>query len=441
MGLLSQARVSVGLELTSLQHNISKRISVQRIVTALLIVAVTFQLPFVRLAPEHVQPAILTNLIASISVFLVVIYFSKQDTFKFARLLLITWFVAFIGYSTWLWNSNHQTHWFLLLGIVIVTYLFSPKESILLYISYLVFAIVFLTFEWHFLTQSNHITLTISDTPLPEFKSFSNAIFMVFACVAVAANIRRFMDFQWHSLESHSLNLQNILDRVFPTTFLPIKDKTHAQTQCFKDVSVLFIDMSCYSEFATNQPLHKHVELLHRAYTVFDRILSDHGIVRVKTNGDQYIAATGIPLTETEHQPINFNHLQPSATALDLCIAAIEIQCAFIKISKQFEFTSQLKMGIASGDVIAGFIGNLRPSFDLWGIPMIVASRLEQHCPDSHIQICADTYKKVRHSSITASFNDVYNFKGLKNIEVYRIDSPMLKSSTTKTNDSTCSAT
>lgn len=402
-------------------QNVSKRISVQRIVTSLLLISIICQLPFVGLAPQNAQLTILMNLLFSVLVFSTVIYLSKHNTFILARFLLIVTFVAFIACSSWLWKSDYHTHWFLLLGIVIVTYLFSVSERIGLYSSYLAFAVVFLGFEFYFLNQSTNIVWTASTNYTSGFKAFTNAVFMVLACIAVALNIRSFMDSHWRSIQTRSSDLQSILDRVFPSTFVPTGNKLTSQTQRFYDVSILFIDMSSYSEYATTHPLDKHVELLHQAYTLFDQILSEHGVVRVKTNGDQYIAAIGIPFTEAEIVNGRYDQLSLPQKSKQLCFAAASIHKEFANVCREFEFKSHLKMGIATGDVTAGFIGKLRPSFDLWGAPMIIASRLEQLCPLDNILLCPKTYNLIQGSGIKAEFHGERHLKGLKHLCVYRL--------------------
>ena len=404
-------------------QNISKRMSIQRIVTSLLIFAVICQFPLIGLAPKSAQLTILINLLCSVSVFTTVIYLSKQNTFLLARFLLVVTFAVFISLSSWLWEHNYHTHWFLLLGIVIVSYLFSSKEAIWLYACYLMFSLLFLVFEIHFAYQFEHINQsTIANAS--SLKSLSNAACMVFACIALALNIRNFMNSHWQSLNNHSSSLQNIIDRIFPTTFVLQHDQLNAQIDYCNNVSVLFIDMSCYSDYAITQSLDRHVALLHQAYTRFDQILSKHGIIRVKTNGDQYIAAIGIPCTEAEKSNGQFRQLSLHQQSLQLCYAAIAIHKSFAQICEKFVFNSHLKMGIASGDVTAGVIGKLRPSFDLWGEPMIIASRLEQLCSKNNILLCPKTYKLLQGSAIQAEFNGkrkLKGLKGLKRINIYRV--------------------
>jgi guanylate cyclase len=67
-------------------------------------------------------------------------------------------------------------------------------------------------------------------------------------------------------------------------------------------------------------------------------------------------------------------------------------------------FNSKLKMGIAHGSVTAGFIGYLRPSFDLWGQPMITAARLEQFCPPGTLLMCERAKKLLNESNLHCDY-------------------------------------
>ncbi len=128
-------------------------------------------------------------------------------------------------------------------------------------------------------------------------------------------------------------------------------------------VTVLFADVVGFCRLAAQWEAVWVVDLLNRLFTEFDEISARHGLEKIKTIGDAYMAAAGLPDTNPDH-----------------VVAAVEAARDMIEAARRIPQVPgglQLRIGIHTGPVVAGVIGDRRPAYDLWGDTVNVASRME----------------------------------------------------------------
>jgi adenylate cyclase len=136
--------------------------------------------------------------------------------------------------------------------------------------------------------------------------------------------------------------------------------------ESYPDAVVLFADIEGFTPWAQRTPPHRVVELLDGLFTTFDDLTASHGLEKIKTIGDAYMAVAGAP------EP----HEDPAVAAVDLARAMV---AAVGDIGPREGIDLQVRVGIASGPVVAGVIGRQRLLFDLWGDTVNLAARLESH--------------------------------------------------------------
>jgi class 3 adenylate cyclase len=125
------------------------------------------------------------------------------------------------------------------------------------------------------------------------------------------------------------------------------------------------------------------VDMLNEIYSVFDEVIERHGLEKIRTTGDGYMAASGVPLPREDH-------------AQAIASAAIEMREFLSGWQSPFAQRVQFRMGINSGMVLGGVIGRRKFSYDVWGDTVNVASRMESHGEPGPIQIGPATYQLVR---------------------------------------------
>jgi class 3 adenylate cyclase len=148
------------------------------------------------------------------------------------------------------------------------------------------------------------------------------------------------------------------------------------------DVSVLFADVVGFTEFAEHVEADDLLLTLNQLFSAFDRIAARHGIEKIKTTGDAYIAVAGAPVAMEGH-------------ALAAVRAAADMHRAVERLGGLRRRGMQLRVGIASGSITAGVIGEHRYTYDMWGDTVNVASRMESTGVPGMIQVAASTHDLV----------------------------------------------
>lgn len=160
--------------------------------------------------------------------------------------------------------------------------------------------------------------------------------------------------------------------------------KRDAQTiaDSFADASILFADIVDFTGLAMTESPTQLVELLNEVFSVCDRLAKRHGLEKIKTIGDAYMAVGGVSLPCP-------NHLEAIA---DL---ALDMQLEVAKFERPDHSPLRLRIGINCGPVIAGVIGTTKFIYDLWGDAVNVASRMESQGEPDKIQVTEAVYQRL----------------------------------------------
>lgn len=163
-----------------------------------------------------------------------------------------------------------------------------------------------------------------------------------------------------------------------------LKQDSTAIADDFADVSVLFADIVGFTELSSRVSPIDLVGLLNRIFSVFDRLAEHHGLEKIKTIGDAYMVAGGLPEPQANH---------PEAVAQ----MALDMQREIAQFTIRENQAIALRIGIHTGPVVAGVIGSRKFSYDLWGDTVNIASRMESCGTSGGIQVTASTYERLRH--------------------------------------------
>jgi adenylate cyclase len=151
----------------------------------------------------------------------------------------------------------------------------------------------------------------------------------------------------------------------------------------YDDASVLFADIAGFTERASDMEPEQLILFLDRLYGDFDALVDKHGLEKIKVSGDSYMVVSGVP------QP-RANHVEAlAALALDMAEAA-----SLLKDPRGDALP--LRIGLASGPVVAGVVGSRRFFYDVWGDAVNVASRMETTDSVGQIQVPEDVYRRLK---------------------------------------------
>jgi len=189
-------------------------------------------------------------------------------------------------------------------------------------------------------------------------------------------------------LEAEKKKTDDLLLNILPAeTAEELKAKGHADARTYSMVSVMFIDMVGFSELSKTFDATLLVTEMHYYFSAFDKIIDKHRVEKIKTIGNTYLCAAGLPVPNLTH-------------AEDLLKAAYEIrslvqQRAAEQRSKN-GIVFDIRIGINTGPLVAGIVGTKKFAYDIWGDTVNTAARMEQNSTPGKINISGKTYELVK---------------------------------------------
>jgi class 3 adenylate cyclase len=150
----------------------------------------------------------------------------------------------------------------------------------------------------------------------------------------------------------------------------------------FEEVTVLFADLKGFTPLASTTPAPRLVEILNRLYREIDGLAAELGVEKIKTIGDAYMAAAGVPEATPGH----------AAAAASLGLAMLE---AVARVNQELGLELQLRVGLHTGPAVAGVIGTHKFAYDLWGDAVNTASRMESHGVAGRVHLSEETRARL----------------------------------------------
>ncbi len=190
------------------------------------------------------------------------------------------------------------------------------------------------------------------------------------------------------ALEMEKEKSERLLNNILPEdTATQLKKDGRSAARDFSLVTVMFTDFVGFTQVAEKMNAKDLVAILDRFFRKFDEIIDAYDLEKIKTIGDSYMCAGGVPI-RSKTNPIN------------TVLAAIQIQEYMrereAEAIKNGEIVWKLRIGINTGPVSAGVIGSKRYAYDIWGRTVNRAQRMEQMCTPGSIAISEDTYEHVQ---------------------------------------------
>lgn len=200
-----------------------------------------------------------------------------------------------------------------------------------------------------------------------------------------------------------------LMRRTFPeqiaTRLLDAPDRAIAES--FEEATVLFSDLRDFVPLSHALGPMQTVELLNDLVQGFDRLAARHGVERIKTIGDAYMAVCGAPVAVADH-------------AVRMGRFALSMQLAADQTSKRYNVRLELRIGIATGPVTAGIIGLQRFSYDVWGDAVNLAARLESHGEEGII-LASERFRELTRDSFEFVSRGVVDVKGIGPIATWAL--------------------
>ncbi len=303
----------------------------------------------------------------------------------YAQLIGITWISALIGWSI---GSIHESglviSWSFLGAIGALIFLPS-RQAILWLGQFLLILGISIFVQPALLGQPLHV----SDQTRGLFYAMNigTSLTVVFATAAW------FM----HQIKVERARSDGLIDNMLPARIAgQLKSGIATIADSHAAVSVLFADIVGFTTYSAQVSAAQLVHDLNALFQCFDALAAQHGVEKIKTIGDAYMVAAGVPDNCADH-------------AIILADFALALRQAASAISRPDGTPFALRIGIHSGPAIAGVIGTSRFAYDLWGDTVNTASRMESHSEAGRIQVSDQT---------AALLGDLFNLQPRGQIEV-----------------------
>ncbi|MBP6311209.1 MAG: hypothetical protein KA408_03000 [Flavobacteriales bacterium] len=193
---------------------------------------------------------------------------------------------------------------------------------------------------------------------------------------------------QSKEIDGQKVRIEELLLNILPKEISEeLKEKGKATARRHEHVSVMFTDMKGFTKAAENMTPEQLVNELDECFIQFDAIVGRYGIEKIKTIGDSYMCACGVPVADEHH-------------AWKSALAALEVRTLMAKWRTERESKGLvpwlLRIGIHSGPLVAGVVGKRKFAYDIWGDTVNTASRMESSGEIGEVNISETTYHLIK---------------------------------------------
>ncbi|WP_323756515.1 adenylate/guanylate cyclase domain-containing protein [Roseivirga sp.] len=243
----------------------------------------------------------------------------------------------------------------------------------------------------------------------------ATSITILFIALLAIAQYRRFRFVRATNkiIEEEKQRSDNLLLNILPEeTAEELKANGKVRAKKYESATVLFTDFAGFTSYSKDLSPEVLVETVSHYFSKFDEIMEKYGLEKIKTIGDSYMCAGGLPFVTKDH-------------AHKMLCAAFEI-ARFTEETKQDlntrEMSFDIRIGISSGPVVAGVVGSKKFAFDIWGDTVNIAARMESNAEPGKINISESTYNLVK-DSFKCSYRGEIEVKNRGILKMYYADS------------------
>lgn len=253
-----------------------------------------------------------------------------------------------------------------------VRFVYATVASWAIIVAYELSAILLVDTSLYYLINNNFFLIT------------STAIGMITSYMLELFARKNFI--QQIQLEKERDRSERLLLNILPASIAQrLKQKHETIADGFAEATVLFADIAGFTRLAASRSPSEVVDLLNDIFSEFDSLAEKHGVEKIKTIGDAYMAVAGLPVHSPDH----------TTAIVEL---ALDMQAAVSRRSESGRCPISLRIGISTGPVVAGVIGMKKFIYDVWGDTVNTASRMESNGIEGGIQVTEETYARLKHA-------------------------------------------
>ncbi len=318
--------------------------------------------------------------------------------FKFLPYLPATSDLIAVFILIYLTGGGNSTFTGILICLIVISTLFSPdtfQAKYLIYVSLLLYFLLLLGTYSELFPYVNYLNFEKNRNLFTYFISFFLLLLTVYGLYnsikfIVQANLELNLKLKEmvNLSEIEKNRSEKLLLNILPSKVAEeLKDNGFVQPVLYENVTILFTDFHGFTKIAETMSPKDLIKTLDTSFRKFDQVIEKFNLEKLKTIGDSYMCAGGLPVKNNTHP-------------IDACLAALELKIFMkeiknLKDSLGFEFWD-LRIGIHSGPVIAGVIGEKKFAYDIWGDAVNTASRLESSGAIGEVNISQTVFDRVK---------------------------------------------
>lgn len=219
-----------------------------------------------------------------------------------------------------------------------------------------------------------------------EKKNQRNILISLFIILGLVSALLGTLYIYYRIVSREKKRSENLLLNILPAeTAKELKKNGKVEAVKFDQVTVLFTDFVAFSKMAENVEPEKLVESIDHYFRAFDDITSKHGLEKIKTVGDAYMCACGLPTA-------NPSHASNVIRAAQDMITMVKLELTSENGLSHFE----IRIGVHTGPVVAGIVGIKKWQYDIWGDTVNIASRMESMSKPGRINMSEITYQEIK---------------------------------------------
>ena len=216
-----------------------------------------------------------------------------------------------------------------------------------------------------------------------------NGSTVVLLVLAVVLTYHNAVNQAEEALEAEYEKSEALLHNIMPVEVADrLKENPEVIADHHRAVTILFADIVGFTEMSANSSPADLVGMLNEVFSRFDALVEAEGLEKIKTIGDAYMVVAGLPQAREDHAPA-------------MARLALAMQAETEAYSRDADRPLQIRIGINSGEVVAGVIGRKKFAYDLWGDTVNVAARMEGHGVAGRIQVSAETCELLGDAFVT----------------------------------------
>ncbi len=279
-----------------------------------------------------------------------------------------------------------------------------------------------LLFNFDLEKKENEISLLVKDKKIQQIevekqKGIRNMFIGGFSIVLLFSVVvyrqRNKVKREKKNVEKEKARSEELLLNILPQEVAEeLKAKGSAEAKLINEVTVLFTDFKGFTQLSEKLTPKELVGEINTCFSAFDHIMQKYGVEKIKTIGDAYMAAGGLPTPNKTH-------------AEDVVKAALEIQDFMHRHKVEKEAAGQMffeiRIGVHTGAVVAGIVGIKKFAYDIWGDTVNTASRMESSGEVGKVNVSGSTYELVK-DKFTCMHRGKITAKGKGEIDMYFVE-------------------